>query len=75
MSAAIHRLPTRPVRKALRKLAIEERGYGIVYHAGEQNRCPSCHGNHWHIGRTMAECANCAAALPLVDKGKGGANI
>lgn len=42
-----------------------ERGYHIVYRDHEANYCPGCGRTHWYIGRTMAECAFCATALPL----------
>lgn len=37
-----------------------------VHHTGERNVCPGCGGTHWHVGRTMAECAKCETALPLM---------
>ena len=43
----------------------EQRGYHIVYRDHETNYCPGCGRTHWYIGRTMAECAFCATALPL----------
>lgn len=49
----------------------QTRGYGVVYHAGDSNRCPSCHGRSWHVGRTTAECATCHTALPIVTDGRG----
>lgn len=42
-----------------------QRGYHIVYREHESNYCPGCGHTHWYIGRTMAECAFCATALPL----------
>lgn len=42
-----------------------ERGYSIVYHEGEPNRCPGCGQSQWIVGRSSAECAFCATALPL----------
>lgn len=41
-------------------------GYRIAYRPQETNHCPGCGQTHWMIGRTTAECANCATALPLV---------
>lgn len=52
-------------KKAAKPLAWMKRGYTIVYHPGEQNHCPSCGKRHWFVGRTNAECAFCATALPL----------
>lgn len=40
-------------------------GYRPLYHAQDVNHCPSCGGTHWLIGRSTAECAFCATALPL----------
>lgn len=36
-----------------------------LYHADTVNHCPACSGRQWHIGRSTAECAFCATALPL----------
>jgi hypothetical protein len=44
-----------------------------VYHPGESQRCPACHGRAWRVGRTTAECARCAAALPLASTPLNGA--
>lgn len=41
------------------------RGYHAVYRENEVNHCPGCGRTHWHVGRTLAECAFCATALPL----------
>lgn len=43
----------------------QDRGYHIVYREDQVNNCPGCGRSHWYIGRTMAECAFCATALPL----------
>lgn len=43
------------------------RGYHAVYRDNEVNHCPGCGRTHWHIGRTLAECAFCATALPLAE--------
>lgn len=43
------------------------RGYAPVYREGQVNHCPGCGRTAWHIGRTTAECAYCATALPLVE--------
>lgn len=42
-------------------------GYRIVYRMNETNHCPGCGQMHWIIGRTSAECAFCATAVPLQD--------
>lgn len=39
------------------------RGYQPLYHAGDH--CPGCGGTNWIVGRSSAECAGCATALPL----------
>lgn len=41
------------------------RGYHAVYRENETNHCPGCGRTHWIIGRSTAECAFCATALPL----------
>ncbi len=41
------------------------RGFIPLYHQDTVNHCPSCGHKHWHIGRSTAECAFCATALPL----------
>ena len=43
-----------------------ERGTVSLYHLGEHNRCGSCGATQWFIGRNVAECAMCDAAIPLV---------
>lgn len=40
-------------------------GYVPTYRVGFSNFCPGCGGAHWHVGRTTAECAWCATALPI----------
>jgi hypothetical protein len=42
-----------------------ERGYRLVYRAGEVNHCPGCGRSQWYVGRLTAECAFCATAIPL----------
>ena len=46
-------------------------GYRIAYRHNETNHCPGCGQTQWLIGRTTAECAFCATALPLI----AGANL
>jgi uncharacterized protein (DUF983 family) len=43
------------------------RGFGLLYHAGETNRCPGCGRAHWIVGRLSAECAYCGTALALAE--------
>lgn len=42
-----------------------KRGYRFVYRDGERNNCPGCGHSNWYIGRSAAECAFCATAVPL----------
>lgn len=41
------------------------RGYQVVYHPGETNRCPGCGHCNWLIGRVTAQCGFCGTALAL----------
>ena len=43
------------------------RGYAIVYRPGAANFCPGCGRSHWYIGRSSAECAFCALAMPFAE--------
>lgn len=45
---------------------LTERGDVQLYRPLETNRCPRCHRSHWLVGRSTAECAFCATALPLM---------
>jgi len=36
-----------------------------VYRQGGTMRCPDCGQSQWLVGRMVAECACCEAALPL----------
>lgn len=49
----------------LAALTHQPRGFLPLYHADVVNHCPACGGTHWHVGRSMAECAFCDTALPL----------
>lgn len=42
------------------------RGHVVLYRPGEPNHCPGCGGQNWLVGRSSAECARCATALPLI---------
>ncbi len=53
----------------------EFRGDDAVYRAGQRNRCPGCGRSQWIVGRLLAECAFCAAALPLVEGGMSGVGL
>lgn len=39
---------------------------GPAYRPGSHTRCPSCGESNWLVGRHVAECGYCAAALPIV---------
>lgn len=47
--------------------SVANRGYHVAYREAEVNHCPGCGRTHWYIGRTSAECAFCATALPLAE--------
>jgi len=47
----------------------EIRGYIPAHRLGEPTRCPGCGRSHWWIG-SVAECAFCATALPIVTDGR-----
>jgi hypothetical protein len=51
------------------------RGFHAVYRRGEVNHCPACGRTHWYVGRLLAECGFCAAALPLADTGTTGVGL
>ncbi len=36
-----------------------------AYRPGQDNRCASCGGTHWHVGRITAECAACGEVMML----------
>lgn len=42
-------------------------GYRILYHKDHTNHCPGCGQAQWIVGRSTAECAFCATAIPLDD--------
>lgn len=56
--------------KAVIPGARPDRGFLAVYRPGESNRCPGCGGQNWLVGRTTAECAFCATAVPIASDGK-----
>jgi hypothetical protein len=47
----------------------------VTFRPGMPNLCPGCHGTHWHVGRAMAECACCGAALPIATDRPGWARV
>jgi len=48
-------------------LALDLRGYAPAYRTGGANHCPGCGRSHWLVGRSTAECAFCATAIPIAD--------
>ena len=51
------------------------RGFPILYHSGEVNRCPGCGRTHWYVGRMSAECGFCGTALALAETARTGAGL
>ena len=49
------------------ELYLWTQGYRVLFRRGETNRCPGCGHSQWLVGRTTAECAVCATALPLAE--------
>ena len=45
------------------------RGYAANYLPGDVNRCPSCGGRRWTVGRVTADCWNCGLPLPIAADG------
>ncbi|MET0360914.1 MAG: hypothetical protein ABW048_04085 [Sphingobium sp.] len=39
--------------------------HAVNYREGRNTCCPDCGGRQWLVGRLMAQCAHCDAALPL----------
>jgi hypothetical protein len=54
------------------ELDLWRQGYRVLFRRGETNRCPGCGHSQWLVGRTTAECAVCATALPLAEADLGG---
>jgi len=50
-------------------------GYRIAYRPSQVNHCPGCGHTHWLVGRTTAECAYCATALPIVAGATSGVGL
>lgn len=46
---------------------LKERGYGLLFRSQVTNSCPGCGRSQWLVGRTTAECAFCATALPIAE--------
>ena len=44
----------------------ELRGYVVAYR-GATTACPCCSRTNWLVGRFLAECAFCSAALPIAE--------
>jgi len=49
----------------IQPIDLVQRGYQVVYHPGETNRCPGCGHSNWLIGRVTAQCGFCGTALAL----------
>lgn len=45
----------------------QERGHSVVYRSDRVNHCPGCDRSQWLVGRSTAECAFCATAVPLAN--------
>jgi hypothetical protein len=54
------------------KLQLASRGYQVLFHADETNRCPGCGKSHWYVGRITAECAACGTAIPIAESAMAG---
>ena len=54
------------------KLKLAARGYQILFHADETNRCPGCGHSQWYVGRVTAECAYCGTALAIAESNMAG---
>jgi len=52
-------------------LGVSQRGYVLVYRPDIANFCPACAHANWYVGRTSAECAFCATALPIAAPARG----
>ena len=46
-------------------LDLSDRGYHVLFHRDEANRCAGCGNSRWLVGRVTAECVSCGTALPL----------
>jgi hypothetical protein len=49
------------------RLDLSARGYQVLFHRGETNRCPGCGKVQWFVGRITAECALCGTALSIAE--------
>lgn len=47
------------------KAALAQRGYQVTFRPGQRTVCPGCGRSQWLVGRSTAECAFCATALPI----------
>lgn len=65
MNAAAHALAGVRALSTFWKPGRGGRGFHIAYRSDEPTNCPGCGRSHWHVGRTLAECAFCATAIPL----------
>ena len=58
-----HMIHSKPGERA----KLKDRGYGLLFRPQTTNSCPGCGRSHWFVGRTTAECAFCATALPIAE--------
>jgi len=66
----------RPIETSRRPaLDPARRGFLMLYHPGEVNRCPGCGRTHWFVGRLSAECGFCGTAVALADTGMTGTGL
>jgi hypothetical protein len=54
------------------KLQLASKGYQVLFHADETNRCPGCGKSQWYVGRITAECAACGTAIPIAESAMAG---
>jgi hypothetical protein len=45
----------------------------VLFRPGEPRNCPECGASQWIIGRRLAECGSCSAAIPLAEVKLNGA--
>jgi hypothetical protein len=45
----------------------------VLFRPGEPRTCPDCGSSQWIIGRRLAECGHCSAAIPLAEVKLNGA--
>jgi hypothetical protein len=48
-------------------------GLKVLFRPGEHRACPDCGSMQWLVGRRLAECGGCGAAVPLAEVKLNGA--